>query len=138
MRLRIVACEIFFRELCHLAARSRNKVDVEFLPKGLHDQGGSVMRGRVQAAVAAPGWGDLRRESEVAVLAGGEKDAAVAGPVLGGEDDAVLHAPALAVAVVVRLADVPAGEVLPVEERREAGGNRGEEKGSEGGEGEET
>jgi hypothetical protein len=40
MRLRIVACEIFFRELCHLASRSPRKVDVEFLPKGLHDQGG--------------------------------------------------------------------------------------------------
>ncbi len=53
MRLRIVACEIFFRELCHLAARSPHKVDVEFLPKGLHDQGGAVMRGRLQAAVDA-------------------------------------------------------------------------------------
>ena len=53
MRLRIVACEIFFRELCHLAARSPRKVDVEFLPKGLHDQGGVAMRERLQAAVAA-------------------------------------------------------------------------------------
>jgi hypothetical protein len=53
VRLRIVACEIFFRELCHLAARSPNKVDVEFLPKGLHDQGGRVMRERLQAAVDA-------------------------------------------------------------------------------------
>ena len=53
MRLRIVACEIFFRELCHLSARSPRKVDVEFLPKGLHDQGGSVMRGRLQAAIEA-------------------------------------------------------------------------------------
>jgi hypothetical protein len=53
VRLRIVACEIFFRELCHLAARSPNKVDVEFLPKGLHDRGGSAMRERLQAAVDA-------------------------------------------------------------------------------------
>ena len=53
MRLRIVACEIFFRELCHLAARSPRKVDVEFLPKGLHDQGGGVMRERLQAAIDA-------------------------------------------------------------------------------------
>jgi hypothetical protein len=51
MRLRIVACEIFYRELCHLAARSPRKVDVEFLPKGLHDQGGKAMRERLQAAV---------------------------------------------------------------------------------------
>ena len=53
MRLRVVACEIFFREICHLAARSPNKVDVEFLPKGLHDQGGSTMRERLQAAIDA-------------------------------------------------------------------------------------
>jgi hypothetical protein len=53
MRLRIVACEIFFRELCHLAARSPRTVDVDFLPKGLHDQGGGVMRGRLQAAIDA-------------------------------------------------------------------------------------
>jgi hypothetical protein len=53
VRVRIVACEIFFRELCHLAARSPRKVDVEFLPKGLHDQGGSVMRERLQAAIDA-------------------------------------------------------------------------------------
>lgn len=52
-RLRIVACEIFYRELCHLAARSPRKVDVEFLPKGLHDQGGSAMRERLQAAIDA-------------------------------------------------------------------------------------
>ena len=53
MRLRIVACEIFFRELCSLAARSPRTVDVEFLPKGLHDRGGDVMRGRLQAAIDA-------------------------------------------------------------------------------------
>jgi hypothetical protein len=51
VRLRIVACEIFFRELCHLAAASPHKVDVEFLPKGLHDLGGAPMRERLQAAV---------------------------------------------------------------------------------------
>jgi hypothetical protein len=31
VRLRIVACEIFFRELCHLAARSPTKVDLGLL-----------------------------------------------------------------------------------------------------------
>jgi hypothetical protein len=53
MRLRIVACEIFFRELSLLAARSPHKVDIEFLPKGLHDQGGAAMRERLQAAIDA-------------------------------------------------------------------------------------
>lgn len=60
MRLKVVACEIFFRELCHLAARSPHKVDLEFLPKGLHDLGGGRMRERLQAAidVADPGRHD--------------------------------------------------------------------------------
>ncbi len=67
MRLRIVACEIFFRELCHLAARSPHKVDVEFLPKGLHDEGGSVMRERLQAAIDAT---DPARHDAVALAYG--------------------------------------------------------------------
>jgi hypothetical protein len=67
VRLRIVACEIFFRELCHLAARSPRKVDVEFLPKGLHDQGGAVMRERLQAAVDAT---DPGRHDAVALAYG--------------------------------------------------------------------
>jgi hypothetical protein len=67
MRLRIVACEIFFRELCHLAARSPNKVDVEFLPKGLHDQGGAAMRERLQAAIDAT---DPQKHDAVALAYG--------------------------------------------------------------------
>ena len=67
MRLRIVACEIFFRELCHLAARSARKVDVEFLPKGLHDQGGGAMRERLQAAIDAT---DPGRHDAVALAYG--------------------------------------------------------------------
>jgi len=37
MYLKVIACEIFFRELCHLAARSKNTIDLEFLPQGYHD-----------------------------------------------------------------------------------------------------
>ena len=85
-----------------------------------------------EPAVAAPVGVDLERDLEVAVLAVREQDPAVAGAVLGGEDDAVLHAPALAVAVVVHLADVPAGEVLPVEERREPGGDGGGQESGDG------
>ena len=32
MRLRIISCEVLFREISLLAARSPNQVDVEFLP----------------------------------------------------------------------------------------------------------
>ena len=53
MRLKVIACEILFRELSWAAARSTNQVDLEFLPKGLHDQGAAVMRDRLQAAVDA-------------------------------------------------------------------------------------
>lgn len=42
-----------FREICHLAAHSPNQVDVEFLPKGLHDQISAAMRERLQQAVDA-------------------------------------------------------------------------------------
>jgi hypothetical protein len=51
MRLRLISCEIFFREMCALIARSRHTIDVEFLPKGLHDVGTAEMYGRLQAAI---------------------------------------------------------------------------------------
>jgi len=52
-RLKLIGCDIAFREVCHLAARSPNIIDVEFLPKGLHDLPTEDMRGRVQAIVDA-------------------------------------------------------------------------------------
>lgn len=51
MRLKAIACDVFYREMCYLAAVSPNQVDVEFLPKGLHDIGCALMRERLQAAV---------------------------------------------------------------------------------------
>ena len=39
MRYKLIACEILFRELCHVVARSPHRIDVEFLAKGLHDIG---------------------------------------------------------------------------------------------------
>ncbi|RME95401.1 MAG: DUF1638 domain-containing protein [Verrucomicrobia bacterium] len=38
MFLKVIACEIAFREICHLAARSRNLIDLEFLTQGHHDR----------------------------------------------------------------------------------------------------
>ncbi|MFH1022150.1 MAG: DUF1638 domain-containing protein, partial [Planctomycetota bacterium] len=55
MNLKIISCEIFYREMCALAARSPNRTDIEFLPKGLHDIGAPGMLARVQAAVDATG-----------------------------------------------------------------------------------
>ncbi len=53
MRLKLLACEILFRELCAAVARSPNRVDLEFLPKGLHDLGQTGMGSRLAAALAA-------------------------------------------------------------------------------------
>ncbi|HWR53382.1 MAG TPA: DUF1638 domain-containing protein [Bryobacteraceae bacterium] len=53
MRLKLIACEILYREVCACIARSPNQVDVEFLTKGLHDIGAQPMRERLQAALDA-------------------------------------------------------------------------------------
>ena len=53
MRLKLIACEIFYRELCTAVARSVNQVDIEFLPKGLHDIGQAGMSARIQESLAA-------------------------------------------------------------------------------------
>jgi hypothetical protein len=37
MFLKVIACEILFREVCHLAARTPGLLDLEFVPQGLHD-----------------------------------------------------------------------------------------------------
>jgi hypothetical protein len=53
MNLKLVSCEIFYRELCFALARSPHRIDVEFLPKGLHDLESAEMRSRVQAVIDA-------------------------------------------------------------------------------------
>jgi hypothetical protein len=53
MRLKVISCEVLFREVAQLAARSPNQVDLEFLPKGLHDLRSLNMRERVQQMVDA-------------------------------------------------------------------------------------
>lgn len=59
MKLNLVSCEVLYRELSHLIARSEHQVDCRFLPKGLHDIGAEGMVNRLQAAVDAadsPGY----------------------------------------------------------------------------------
>ena len=48
MRLKLIACEILYREFCAAVARSANRVDVEFLSKGLHDIGQEGMSRRLK------------------------------------------------------------------------------------------
>jgi len=51
-RYKLLACEIFYREICLLAARCANIIDVEFLPKGLHDMGQEGMVQKLREAIA--------------------------------------------------------------------------------------
>ena len=51
MNLKLIACEILFRELSYLAAISPNRIDLEFLPKGLHDLGRKGMYDRLNKVV---------------------------------------------------------------------------------------
>lgn len=53
MRLKLIACEVLQRELCSLSAASPHTIDLEFIPKGLHDMKSAEMRGRLQARVDA-------------------------------------------------------------------------------------
>ncbi len=53
MRLKLIACEILCREFCDAIAHSVNQVDLEFLPKGLHDAGQIAMSARLRETVAA-------------------------------------------------------------------------------------
>jgi len=48
VRLKLIACEVLHREMCAAAARSPHQVDLEFLPKGLHDLGSAAMQARLQ------------------------------------------------------------------------------------------
>ena len=50
-RVLVIACEVVFRELAHIAARSPKIVDFVFLPKGLHDLETEKMRARLQEEI---------------------------------------------------------------------------------------
>jgi len=53
LRLKLIACEILYREFCAAVARSPHRVDVEFLPKGLHDVGQEGMSRRLKDTLGA-------------------------------------------------------------------------------------
>jgi len=58
MKLKLISCEVFYREMCATIARSPNQVDVEFMPKGLHDLESNDMQRRIQARLDAVGESD--------------------------------------------------------------------------------
>jgi len=53
MRLKVLCCEVFYREICSLIATTPHQCDVEFLPKGLHDLGSEKMSARLQEVLDA-------------------------------------------------------------------------------------
>ncbi len=53
MKLKLIGCEVLLREICDSVARSPHQVDVEFLPKGLHDLGGKRMADELQTRIDA-------------------------------------------------------------------------------------
>ncbi len=52
-RFKVIACEIVFREVCLLAAHSRNIIDPVFLRKGLHDLPTDKMLAELQGQIDA-------------------------------------------------------------------------------------
>ncbi|HET8546948.1 MAG TPA: DUF1638 domain-containing protein [Bryobacteraceae bacterium] len=48
MRIKVLGCEVMYREICYAAARSPHTTSVQFLPRGLHDGGSAGMRARLQ------------------------------------------------------------------------------------------
>ena len=51
MRLKLISCEVLFREMCDACAHSPHQVDLELLPRGLHDLGRQPMAVKIQEAV---------------------------------------------------------------------------------------
>ncbi len=50
-RYKLIACEIFYREICKLVSESDHLIDIEFLRKGLHDIETKEMLATIQEAV---------------------------------------------------------------------------------------
>jgi hypothetical protein len=55
MRLKLIACEILFREINFVVSDSPHEIDVEFLTKGLHDLGKDGMFSRLSEVLKATG-----------------------------------------------------------------------------------
>ena len=52
MLLKLIACEVFTREVCHCVARSPHVVDLEFTPKDAHNDS-AVLRALLEEKIAA-------------------------------------------------------------------------------------
>lgn len=50
-KYKLIACEILYREICYCVSISKNIIDIEFLPKGLHDIGSDKMYAKLQERI---------------------------------------------------------------------------------------
>lgn len=53
MRLKLVSCQVFCREVAAVTRRTSNQVEIEFVAKGWHEAPCAAMSGRLQAAIDA-------------------------------------------------------------------------------------
>ncbi len=51
MRFKLICCDVMFREMCSACLASPHKIDVEFLPKGLHDLPTAQMNSKLQTLI---------------------------------------------------------------------------------------
>jgi hypothetical protein len=51
MRYKLISCDVLYREMCAVVAQSPHQIDMQFLPKGLHDLGCKGMQSRLQTAI---------------------------------------------------------------------------------------
>ena len=62
MLLKLIACEVFHREISHFISKSKNIVDVEFLEKGLHDKS-DILRAKLQEKINETSAGAIKYEA---------------------------------------------------------------------------
>lgn len=53
MRLKLISCEVFKREIDTLARKTPHRIEAEFLPLRMHDRGGKAMSREIQARIDA-------------------------------------------------------------------------------------
>lgn len=53
MKIKLLCCDVFYREVCRLVAESPNTCDIDFMPRGLHDLGCERMVARLQEKIQA-------------------------------------------------------------------------------------
>ena len=51
IKIKLIACEVMFREICYLLSQTQNIIDVVFVRKGLHDAGKTKMEALLQEEI---------------------------------------------------------------------------------------